>query len=134
MKNRALGFWLTLVSLGGGLALSGCVASASADNVGSSHGPRTPSDWISNPPPQSEAQRASLADGEVSENEYRDAFDAYRLCLLDGGYELVDLDESKAVITYGISDEAVQSGVEQLCYPQEFAAVDEVWQLAHSER
>lgn len=128
--GRALAFWVAAVVL-----LSGCVASANASDVPTTEPTgRTPSDWISNPPPQSTAQRAALEDGTVDGVEYRAAFAAYRDCMREKGFELVDVDDSGIVIEFGIPDAAVQEGAEQLCYPQEFAGVDEAWQLAHAER
>lgn len=79
----------------------------------------------------SSAQRDALADGVVTEAEYRAGFDRYRQCMADAGYPLGSVNESDTVISYENSAEAVQSGKEGHCYAAEFAELDMQWQVAN---
>ncbi|GAA2030462.1 hypothetical protein GCM10009819_12760 [Agromyces tropicus] len=77
----------------------------------------------------SEAQQAALADGVVTEAEYRDGFARYAACMTDAGHPLLRIDESGTIIDYSNTAEAVNSGKDQRCYDSEFANLDVAWQL-----
>ena len=81
----------------------------------------------------SDAQNAALQDREVTEEETYAGFERFRACLRDEGYELVDVRNDGPFISFGIPDAAVQSGVEAICYASEYAGVDVVWQISHSD-
>lgn len=85
------------------------------------------------PPEPSSKQAAAMADGVVSEAEYRAQFDRYSACMTAAGYPLDGVDDSGTIITYLNSDTAVASGAEGQCYAQEFAQVDMTWQGAHPD-
>lgn len=79
----------------------------------------------------SAAQTAAIADGTVTEAEYRDGFARYRQCMHDAGFSLVGVDESGTIITYSTPGDATTSGDERRCYTQEFGQLDGGWQIAH---
>lgn len=77
----------------------------------------------------STAQQTAVADGVITEAEYRDGFARYSACMTDAGYPVVRVDESGAIITYSNSADSVSSGKEQRCYDSEFAQLDGGWQI-----
>ena len=79
----------------------------------------------------SAAQQEALADGTVTEAEYRDGFARYQQCMTDAGYPLGSVDDAGTVISYVTSGESVQSGVEGRCYDAEFGDLDSRWQVAN---
>ncbi len=79
-------------------------------------------------PAPSAQQSAAIADGSVTEEEYRAGFDRYVRCVADGGHSVDVHDATGTVIWYGNSGASVQSGVEGRCYASEFALVDTAWQ------
>lgn len=81
------------------------------------------------PPAPSEAQAAALADGVVTEAEYRDGFARYRECMQDAGHPLIVHDEAATVIEYSSPGAGVASGDEGRCYALEFDQLDVAWQL-----
>lgn len=83
------------------------------------------------PPAPSAEQSAAMADGNVTEAEYRAGFDRYAQCMTDGGHPVDVIDTTQTVILYVNSGASVQSGVEGRCYAQEFALLDPAWQVAN---
>jgi hypothetical protein len=83
------------------------------------------------PPAPSAEQSAALADGTVTEAEYRAGFERYARCMTDGGHPVDVIDTSQTVIRYVPSDPSVQSGVEGRCYALEFSLLDPAWQGAN---
>lgn len=83
-------------------------------------------------PEPSPAQRDALADGAVSEAEYRDGFARYQQCMADAGHPLHVVNDTDIVIRYVYSPEAARSGVERRCYTSEFGGLDAGWQGANS--
>ncbi len=84
-------------------------------------------------PEPSAAQAAALADGEVSEMEYQDAFDRYEACMIAAGAPLVRVDRSGVIISYANVGDAVTSGAEGRCYALEFSGVDVAWQARNED-
>lgn len=72
----------------------------------------------------------ALADGEVTYDEYQEAFRSFSSCMSRAGYELVIHGEENQTIDFSVPSGAVESGVDQQCYDDEFAAVDAAWQLS----
>lgn len=111
------------VAVSSALFLGGCATTAGADSAPlpeESQARETLS-------PQSAAQLAALADGEVSHKEYLDGFSRFESCMADQNANLVNVDTSKIVITYSYltSDEANNLH----CYGAEFAGIDSQWQF-----
>ncbi len=83
------------------------------------------------PPAASQAQAEAMADGQVTDAEYRAAFARYSECMTKAGYPLLGVNDAGTVITYSNSNEAVTSGVEGRCYALEFGQIDAAWQIAN---
>lgn len=83
------------------------------------------------PPEASEAQTEAMADGQVTNEEYRAAFTRYSECMTAAGHPLIGVNDAGTVITYSNSDAAVTSGVEGKCYALEFGQIDPAWQIAN---
>ena len=83
------------------------------------------------PPVPSAEQSAAVADGSVTDAEYRAGFERYSRCMADAGHPVEAIDTSRAVIRYSNSYASVQSGVEGRCYALEFALLDSAWQSAN---
>lgn len=83
------------------------------------------------PPAAREAQTDAMADGQVTNEEYRAAFTRYSECMTAAGYPLLGVNDAGTVITYSNSDAAVTSGVEGKCYALEFGQIDPAWQIAN---
>jgi len=75
----------------------------------------------------SEAQRAELADGVVTYDEYQAAFQRMNACIEADGYELLIEPEVNQMIQARIPDAAFPSY--ESCYPLEFGWVDPEWQI-----
>ncbi|MBD8023459.1 hypothetical protein [Microbacterium gallinarum] len=89
--------------------------------------------WVSwsapvEPPAASPEQSAAVADGDVTDAEYRAGFERYATCMADGGHPVDVIDATQRVISYVTSGASVQSGIEGRCYALEFALIDEAWQ------
>lgn len=69
---------------------------------------------------------------EVTESEYRAAFDEFAACMSAEGYGVIIHDDSGTVIDYSIPGDAVTSGVEQVCY-EPFMPIDAAWQVANED-
>lgn len=83
------------------------------------------------PPAPSEAQEEAMADGQVTDAEYRAAFARYSECMTAAGYPLQGSNTNGTIIDYSNSNEAVTSGVEGRCYALEFQQIDIGWQIAN---
>jgi hypothetical protein len=83
------------------------------------------------PPAPSAEQSAAMADGAVTDAEYRAGFERYARCMTDGGYPVDVIDTTQTVIYYVNSDASVESGVEGRCYAAEFGLLDPAWQIAN---
>lgn len=83
------------------------------------------------PPAPSAEQIAALADGVVTEAEYRAGFERYVKCMSDGGHPVDVIDTTQEVIRYVNSGASVETGVEGRCYASEFAQLDSGWQSAN---
>jgi hypothetical protein len=75
----------------------------------------------------SDAQRAELADGVVTYDEYQAAFQRMNACIEADGYELLIEPEVNQMIQARIPDAAFPSY--QRCYDPEFSMVDATWQI-----
>ncbi len=78
-------------------------------------------------------QTEALSDDSVTADEYQAGFRRFRSCLLDAGFDLGSIDDTRVVIYYTVPDEAVQSGADATCYSREFQNLDMAWQLAHED-
>jgi hypothetical protein len=78
--------------------------------------------------PMSDAQREDLLDGSVTEADAMAAFERYRSCLREAGYEPFGIQRDGPFINFSIPAAAVESGVDGPCYASEYAAVDTIWQ------
>lgn len=83
------------------------------------------------PPGPSSEQSAAMADGTVTEAEYRAGFERYARCMTDSGHPVDVIDTTQKVVRYVNSNASVQSGVEGQCYASEFALLDSGWQSAN---
>ncbi|MHA6695408.1 hypothetical protein [Homoserinimonas sp. A520] len=81
----------------------------------------------------SDQQLTEMSDGEITSDEYRAAFERFRSCLADGGYEVLMQGEHNATVDYSIPSAAVDSGVDAECYDREFQQVDTTWQVARED-
>lgn len=82
--------------------------------------------------PKSAAQRAALADGEVTRAEYRAGFDRLVACMAARGAGLAAVDTTETVIDYSVMDRDLIAYDD--CYAAEFKQLDIEWQVAHSEQ
>jgi hypothetical protein len=80
-------------------------------------------------PGQSPQQKAALADGQVTHDEYVAAFNRYSGCLTAAGYPLGPVPTDTPYISYAVIGGAVDSGADASCYAAEFNGIDEAWQL-----
>jgi hypothetical protein len=89
--------------------------------------------WSAPPvlPEPSAAQSSALADGIVTEAEYRDGFDRYSRCMTDAGFPVQAIDDTPPVISYVNSGAAVDSGAEAQCYAAEFEQLDMQWRAGN---
>ena len=83
------------------------------------------------PPAPSREQLDAVADGTVSEAEYRAGFARYSRCMDEGGHPLDGVNTTQLPIRYLNSGASVQSGVEGRCYAAEFNLIDSGWQSAN---
>jgi hypothetical protein len=84
------------------------------------------------PPPASAQQSAAIADGTVTEAEYREGFARYQQCMTDAGYPVDVSTSAGPLIRYTNSSAAVDSGSERACYASEFMSIDIAWQLSNT--
>lgn len=82
--------------------------------------------------PMSAAQEAELIDGTVTEAELNAAFERYRACLREDGYEVFGIQRDGPFLTFSIPAPAVESGAYDTCYAKEYAGVDGVWQIVEN--
>lgn len=87
--------------------------------------------WVKEKPLPEESlqQKAALADGHVTHDEYVAAFNRYSGCLTADGYPLGAVPTDTPYISYAVIGGAVDSGADASCYAAEFKGVDEAWQL-----
>jgi hypothetical protein len=85
--------------------------------------------WIYVPGPAapSAAQEAALADGVITESEYRAAVDRFAACMLGAGYPIRDVELSPQ-LSWGNSSEANRNGVVDRCGDSEMNKVVQMWQ------
>jgi hypothetical protein len=79
-------------------------------------------------------QEQAIADGHVTEGEYKAGFARYEACMKKEGYELVGVKQADYLITYSITNEAVATGADDRCYIGEFQQLDASWQIANEDR
>jgi hypothetical protein len=85
--------------------------------------------WINYPAlSPSAAQKAAIADGIVTRDEYLAAFNQYLGCMAGAGHPVTGYSESASIIQYSPSNDAVTSGTDNRCYQTQFRAVNELWQ------
>ncbi|MCS5718797.1 hypothetical protein N1027_11695 [Herbiconiux sp. CPCC 205763] len=83
------------------------------------------------PPEASAEQSAALADGAVTEAEYREGFARYQQCMADAGYPVDVADAPGPLISYTTSGAAHDSGAEEACYAADFRLIDMAFQAAN---
>ncbi|MEV8358249.1 hypothetical protein [Microbacterium sp. NPDC076895] len=81
--------------------------------------------------PVSTEQSQALADGVVTEDEYREGFARFEACLAEAGFALYAVDDTAPIIDYSVPGEAVWSGDDERCYSSEFVGLDIEWQISH---
>lgn len=84
-------------------------------------------------PEPDEQQQAALADGAVTDAEYRAGFSTYSDCMANAGYPLVGVDTDRTIIEYSNTSAAVSSGAEQQCYSRHFLLLDMEWQVQNQQ-
>ena len=130
-----------LLLAGPGLLLGSCSKTESASSDDGSYapawseeaGPMDPAEFGSGIPEWSEEQRAAMADGTVTSEEYHEAFRRFSACLSAHGFELARVVDTGARIRYAMPDTAVQAGAGPSCYEREYRGVDMLWQLTHED-
>jgi hypothetical protein len=85
--------------------------------------------WIFVPGPSeaSIAQKAALADGVVSDTEYRAAVDRFSACMLGAGYPLTDV-QCTPDLSWSNASKASETGVVDRCEDAELSQVLKIWQ------
>lgn len=73
-------------------------------------------------------QQEALSDGEVTREEFDQAFDNYRRCMEGIGYPLIDVVEKDLQYDFSYPEEATAHGADE-CYFYEFAQVHGGWSL-----
>jgi len=91
--------------------------------------------WVKEPTmPQKSAQQVSeLADGIVFRDEYLAAFNRFVGCMSAAGYFVAAIDPTALILNYSISEDAVRSGADELCYESQFMGVDAAWQTQNED-
>lgn len=69
---------------------------------------------------------------DVTEDQYRAAFEEFAACMEDAGYALVIHDDSGTVIDYSIPGTVVGTPTESECYGP-FQPFDAAWQIANED-
>lgn len=87
--------------------------------------------WVKPEVQYSDAQLGELADGAVTAEEYKAAFDRYSACLLSYGHALFDVDTSTDSYYYNIPGAAIDDGTDAECYLAEFEGVQQAWLVLH---
>lgn len=68
----------------------------------------------------------------VTENQYRAAFEEFAACMDDAGYPVIVRDDSGTVIQYSIPGTVVGTPTESDCY-NPFQPIDTAWQIANED-
>lgn len=92
--------------------------------------------WVAEPPlpgPSSQ-QRAEMADGVATRDEYLAAFNRFAGCLSAGGVDIAPADPEAVILSYAIPSEAVDSGTDDFCYRTQFMDVDTAWQIQNEDQ
>ena len=91
--------------------------------------------WVQEPPLPSigAQQKADLADGTVTRDEYVGAFNRFAGCLAGEGFFTTAADFDATVLDYSIPAEAVSAGADELCYITQFGEVDAAWQIQNED-
>lgn len=126
--NRSRATATIAVAIVGLLALAGCASNAVAQAGESSDDGES---VILIDSQASEAQSKALSDGVVDRDEYVAGFSAYEQCLKEAGFTLTHYDLDATILDYAVPDTAVRAGVDEPCYRQNFALIDESWQIAN---
>jgi hypothetical protein len=84
--------------------------------------------WINYPSlSPSAAEKAAVADGVVTRDEYVAAFNQYIGCMASAGDPVTGYDESSTMIQYTTPNDAVSDGTDHRCYQTQFRLVAELW-------
>lgn len=114
MKLRHAAVVLALV-----LSVTGCTPTSSQEvGVSASQSPN----------PISTQQEAALSSDVISQADYQAGFEAYRACMADKGYELIDAGLDGILYDYSIPAAAMDSGISDECYEFNWQQVDARWQ------
>jgi len=76
---------------------------------------------------------AALADGTVTEEEYRAGFDRFVACMADWGVTVGGGFWDGDRISYSLPGHVNEWGAEHECYGTEFRDLDIAWQISHQE-
>lgn len=74
-----------------------------------------------------------LADGTVTEDEFQAAFERYRSCLRQEGYELENIHQNGPFVGYSTPAAAVESGADDGCFFSEYFAPLTIWERLNQE-
>ena len=85
------------------------------------------------PPTPSAAQKAEMADGVVTHDEYVMAYQRFSACMSEAGFPLAFVDLSGTIIDYSTTQESETDGASPRCYGREFELVDTAWQVANQD-
>ncbi|ACZ23252.1 hypothetical protein Sked_33570 [Sanguibacter keddieii DSM 10542] len=99
----------------------------------SSTSPDTGPDGRTAEPERSAAQTRAVETGEVTADDYEQAFREFQACMADGGYEVSDSGMTGNVYDYSFPQAATGAGVYEPCYEYHFSEIDLVWQLANED-
>ncbi len=81
----------------------------------------------------SAAQKAAVADGVVTRQEYLDGYARLVGCMGQAGFEMGSLPANEVVLHYALT-EAQRPTFDHECYPREFEQIDVIWQGQVEER
>jgi hypothetical protein len=83
------------------------------------------------PPQESVQQKAEVADGTVTRQEYLDAYSRYQGCLAEAGYPSLQVLDSSQLFSTGSTSAAGVAN--DRCYDRELQHVDELWQTQNPQ-
>ena len=91
--------------------------------------------WYAYPPaaPQSAAQKAAVADGVITRQEYVAGWQRLAACVAQAGFDMVPPSTDVVEYPVGVSSET-QAVYDHDCWPREYKRVDEIWQQETATR
>lgn len=111
------------------VALIILISSCSADDMNV----ETPPQSVGRGAALTTEQSAAVADGNVTQVEYSEAFRRFSSCVGSVGYDVERLANRGKLIEYRMLEEAWSTAEVKKCYDSEFSVVDEMWQIANED-